>query len=101
MIALYKVFINAEYNNLTKHNCNERDHLLKSIGMLNDRLNKAHRKVFEEKLDPLDFKLMKGDCENEIGELERKLVSLQSDNPKSIEGFLEIGLNNLLRIQSL
>jgi len=56
---------------------------------LNDRLNTARRKVFEELIDPVDFKLMKADCEQEINERIRKLVATPSSNPKSIDAMLD------------
>ena len=101
MVEMYKFFLNAEYNNQTRSNKDERNVTLNKIKALNDRLNTARRKVFEELIDPVDFKLMKADCEQEINELERKLVATQSNNPKSIDGLLDCGVDNLLKLDYL
>ena len=82
-------FFNAIYSHQTPSNKDKRNVTLSEIKALNDRLNTARRKVFEELIDPVDFKLMKADCEQEINELERKLVATQSNNPKSIDAMLD------------
>lgn len=83
------IFFNAIYSHQTPSNKDKRNVTLSEIKALNDRLNTARRKVFEELIDPVDFKLMKADCEQEINELERKLVATQSNNPKSIDAMLD------------
>ena len=83
------IFFNAIYSHQTPCNKDKRNVTLSEIKALNDRLNTARRKVFEELIDPVDFKLMKADCEQEINERIRKLVATPSSNPKSIDAMLD------------
>ena len=101
MIDLYKNFLISEYNEMTKSYKDENKSTLNKIDELNNRLNKARQKLFLEEIDPMDFKLMKIDCEAAINELERKLVGMKSNKPKSIDKLLEIGLDNLLKLDYL
>ncbi len=99
-VEIYKELVIEEFKDVTKHSRNERNHILKQITDLNDRLNSARKEVFFERIDPVDFKIMKADCERAINELERRLVAMPKDT-KSIDDLVHKGISNLMHLDVL
>ncbi|WP_431215172.1 recombinase family protein [Puia sp. P3] len=100
MVNVYGELIMEEFKDATYMSRQERNKVLKQIDVLNDKLNKARRKMLFEEVDPADFKLMKTDCEREINALERQVTQLPHDT-KTIEGITKKGLSNLILLDQL
>ncbi len=101
MADLFKEFVLHEFKTATKYEKDEFKTTMEEIEELTKRLNNARNKVFADQLDPADFKIMKLDCESAIEKLERKLVGLKSNKPKSIDSLLETGIETLLQLDQL
>ncbi|MEO6685047.1 MAG: hypothetical protein ABIN24_03750 [Dyadobacter sp.] len=98
MLNVYKQLTIKECNSQTSKHINELSQISKRVTDLNERLKKRVKNLLLDEIYPVDFKIMKSDCENAIGELERKIVKIISQKPKNIENLLKKGLNTLLKL---
>ena len=100
MVNVYGELIMEEFRDSTSVFRQERNKVLKQIGVLNDKLNKARKEVLFERIDPVDFKIMKVECEKEINSLEAQITQMPHET-KTIEGITQKGLNNLIHLDQL
>ncbi len=97
---IYVIPLKEAFSEKTKSQLSDRRQLLSQIDELNTRLRNAREMVADQKFDPEDYRELKQDCTNKINILEAKL-SGTSQAEKSIDGLLDMAINNLCRLDKL
>ncbi len=94
---LYTALIAEAYKEQTKGIQDEKRQLLAQIKDYENRLSKARELVVTNQIDSSDYREMKSDYGGMVTKLEAKLSGI-SNEKEDIEGLLNEGIDNLLRL---
>jgi len=103
MAELYRMVIMGIYKSSRGGVQDERKDLMDKIAMLNDKLANARELLFDGKVEPEDFVIMKKGCEEKIERLEINLtdVKLQSSNLASLDKMIYQAIEALSDLKNL
>ena len=96
---LYTVLIAEAYKEQTKGIQGEKRQLLAQIKDYENRLSKARELVVTNQIDSSDYREMKSDYGGMVTKLEAKLSGIINEK-EDIEGLLNQGIDNLLRLST-
>ena len=76
MAALFSKVVLDEYSNLSRYEIEAKRTCISKITEFNNKLNKARELLLLSDIDPLDYKIIKKDCEDKITRLEADLQDM-------------------------
>ena len=100
VLRLYSMVLIEEYQKETRSVLDEKRSILSKIKDLENRLSNARDLIASNKIDSEDFKALKASYAEQIAKHERRLTSIQTDNP-DIEGLLRLGMVRLLNFNQI
>ena len=100
LLEAYKLVLTEAWNDKTNHIRNDRKQLTEQIKTLEGKLSYIRDLLSSKQLDPADFREMKAEYTTKLEKLESHL-SASDDEPLNIGSLLNLGINNLLKLDNI
>jgi len=103
IVDLYKVIIGNVYKKQSTQQQNGSKQLVDEINKINEKLNKARQLLLSEDIDPIDYRIIKSECEDKLVRLEAKLAetAINTTTTISIDKLIDKAVSTLSHLDIL